>query len=86
MPLRPPDPRTIGTNRQLADLEDRVLNMQHQQGGACNVETGSIQRIETTLDAILRELAKINSHLALSAKSQEPEKGAKKTKKSVLYK
>ncbi|MCA1558169.1 MAG: hypothetical protein LC731_06480 [Acidobacteria bacterium] len=80
MPLRPPDPRTIGINRQLADLESRVLTT--EVGGQCNLDPERLARIEITLDAILRELAKLNASLALLAKSREPKDEPKKSKKS----
>jgi hypothetical protein len=73
MPLRPPDPRTIGMNRQLVDLEDRVLNLQHQRGGTCNVEPGSMETVDMKLDTILRELAEIKAALTQLAKTQSPQ-------------
>jgi hypothetical protein len=80
MPFRRPDADSIRTSRQLADLESRMVTAElHGGGGECNVDPERLDRIETTLDAILRELAEIKSALVLSAKTQEPQEKPKKS-------
>jgi hypothetical protein len=65
-------------DREPADLESRVLTA--EQEGICKLDPARLDKIESTLDLILRELAQIKAAVNPSAKSQQtkPSKKAKK--------
>lgn len=76
MPIHLPGRGAAAINRELADLESRLLTC--EQGGMCKLEPERLEKIETTLHLILRELAKINASLSRSARSR----GSKSSKKA----